>query len=548
MPNEIRLESKVFDLLSQASEKMYIYLADFYTDRSRWSRNAVEYFGLPGEYMEHTAQTWANYIHPDDRHIFWEDMDCLVAGTSSHHNCEYRARNAAGEYVWVQCKGLVERKADGTPGMFAGTMVNLGTASKFDSVTGLFATPELGKQLQTLLSQGQRGALLLLGVDRFRRINDVWGYSTGDTVLQHLARQLMELPGVTAFRMDGDEAACLIPDADRAGVCRIFEQVQTIAQGIPAALELDIHVTISAGAVWYPEHGDCAETLRASAEYALEQAKKAQRGGMSIYSDDLHQAAMDRFQLQEALQEAIHNDFAGFSLCYQPLICSDTERVFGAEALLRFTHRTLGCISPARFIPILEEDGSINEVGTWVLRTALTQTALWRKTQPDFCISVNTSYIQMCQPGFRGIVLQEVERSGLPPESLVLELTESREIRNPQQLKADFDFFRSHRIGTALDDFGTGYASIAMLRELMPPWIKIDHTFVASITDNKLDQAILEYVLQLCKTAGISVCVEGVETAEILHLVRRYQPELLQGYYFAKPLSAEAFQQAYIQV
>lgn len=541
------LQSRVFDLIANSSDQLYIYMADLHNgDVSRWSTAAVDYFGLPGEYIHDTAKFWAEYIHPEDRHIFIEAMENIISGASDLHDCEYRARNAAGQYVWVRCKGMAERDKDGHPTLFVGTMTNLGHINKFDPTTGLLATHEFSAYLENALLSHRSGVMLLFGLDGFTRINDVYGFAAGDEILHFIAQEMRKIQYGTFFRMDGDKIACLLPDGSNYNTEDAFAQVQQILHRLPAINGERVPLTISCGCVHYPADGVDVNVLRAEAEYGLELAKKSHRGSLACYSESLHQESMSTFRLQKALHHAIKNDFQGFSLNYQPLIRESDGSVFGAEALLRFSSPDLSPVSPADFIPILESDGSINEVGAWVLRTALAQAALWRKFIPDFCVSVNMSYLQLCAPGFRDVVLQALKDSKVPPDGLILELTESCRFNATNELQSDFSFFAANNIRVALDDFGTGYSSIAVMRTLTPPWIKIDHTFVSSITESRLDEAIIEYILQLCTKAGIKVCVEGIENKEVLRIVRRYHPQLLQGYYFSKPLPAQDFEAAYI--
>lgn len=544
----INLESEVFDLISEASEQVYLYIADMDRDYSHWSSSAVEYFGLPGGYIENTAQVWAEYIHPEDRHIFLEDMDRIFRGVSNRHNCEYRARNAKGEYVWVQCKGVVRRNQDGSARLFAGIMTTLGTMAKVDVLTGLLNAQEGMAQLERYIEAGQPGALMLFGLDNFTRINDLYGFEAGDRILRLAGKGMRELHCGTSFRMDGDKVMCLIPDCTRDIAEYIFSEVQDIFTNVPRVVGMLSSLSVSCGIVCFPENGTVPSELRARAEHTLEIAKRNHPGSLARYSSELHQQAVKSFELQEMLRKAIENDCEGFFLNYQPLIRGDGQSVFGAEALLRFSCPELDMpfVSPGEFIPVLEKNNMINAVGAWVIRTALKQAAEWRKIVPDFCVSVNVSYSQMIQPNFKEIVLNALEESGVPPEGLILELTESCRYLELEQLRDVFSFFAAQGVKMALDDFGTGYASVDTLRTLTPPWIKIDHTFVASIGKNRMDEAIIEYLLQLCHHTNINVCVEGIETQEILSIVQKYRPQLLQGYYFSKPLSTGAFADMYI--
>ena len=539
------LDSQIFEALGQTSDNMYIYMADLQRDFSRWSRSSVKYFDMPGEYIENTAEEWVKHIHPQDRHIFLDDMKRIFEGKSNRHNCEYRALNKYGNYVWVKCQGIVQRNEDGSLGLFVGTMMNLGVNAKFDQPTGLYTFYELKKQLPIFINQGMEGAILLFDVDRLQRINDLLGYTVGDEVLQSLGRKCQELVGVTFYRGPGGKFYCITTEKNMEMVTWIYNQVQKFAEDVPGEMQVEIQLTVSCGVTFFPQDADDLETLHSNVEYALEQAKKNGRGSIAQFSGKMHQRTVERFRLQEALREAVANNFNGFSLVYQPLVKGWNQKVYGAETLMRFTLPDGTTVSPMNFIPILEEDGSIRKVGKWLLEAALKQASAWQKIYADFVISINISYVQMLQSGFREMVMKTVKNQNTPPKLLILELTESCKVSDPNRLCEDFQYFKDAGINMALDDFGTEYSSIALLRKLKPQWIKIDHTFVRSINDDEMDQAILEYIMNLSKQTNIKVCVEGVETSEILSVVQSYHPELLQGYYFSKPCPAEEFSRKY---
>ena len=539
------LDSQIFEALGQTSDNMYIYMADLQRDFSRWSRSSVKYFNMPGEYIENTAEEWVKHIHPQDRHIFLDDMKRIFEGKSNRHNCEYRALNKYGNYVWVKCQGIVQRNEDGSLGLFVGTMMNLGVNAKFDQPTGLYTFHELKKQLPIFINQGMEGAILLFDVDRLQRINDLLGYTVGDEVLQSFGRKCQELVGVTFYRGPGGKFYCITTEKNMEMVTWIYNQVQKFAEDVPGEMQVEIQLTVSCGVTFFPQDADDLETLHSNVEYALEQAKKNGRGSIAQFSGKMHQRTVERFRLQEALREAVANNFNGFSLVYQPLVKGWNQKVYGTETLMRFTLPDGTTVSPMNFIPILEEDGSIRKVGKWLLEAALKQASAWQKIYPDFVISINISYVQMLQSGFREMVMKTVKNQNTPPKLLILELTESCKVSDPNRLCEDFQYFKDAGINMALDDFGTEYSSIALLRKLKPQWIKIDHTFVRSINDDEMDQAILEYIMNLSKQTNIKVCVEGVETSEILSVVQSYHPELLQGYYFSKPCPAEEFSRKY---
>ncbi|MBR5262159.1 MAG: EAL domain-containing protein, partial [Oscillospiraceae bacterium] len=543
------LDSPVFDLIVQASDKLYIYMSNLLKDYSRWSPAAVDYFGLPGEYISNTQTVLNTYIHPEDRNRYRRDILRVMEGKTDRQMGEYRFKNASGEYVWVRCSGVAKRDRANSSVFFIGTMMNIGSVSKFDPITGLYSSNEFHARCSSILKNGGTGAIIMFGLDNFTRINDVYGYEMGDKILRNIAQNVLVHPMLAEcsfFRMDGDKMACLMENVDHNEIADAFKRIQNVVQTTPKLQNANFHLSASAGAVVFPENGDAPEILRTNVEYALDDAKKDNRGGINFYSEEMHQRAMRTYQIQEALHSAISNDCEGFYLNYQPLINAHDGSIFGAEALLRFSTAELPFVSPAEFIPLLEESGEIYDVGAWVIKTALRQVVKWRERVPNFCVSVNMSYIQVERDEFKEMVVYELERAGLGADALILELTESCKVTNTEQLEECFGFFKEHNLQIALDDFGTGYSSIEILRRIMPSWVKIDHTFVASISENQLDQAILEYIMQLCRRAGIKVVIEGVENQEIYDFLKQYEPELFQGYHFSRPLGTELFEQQYI--
>ena len=226
-------DSHIFDALSQTSDNMYIYIADLERDFSRWSKPSVDYFNLPGEFIENTAKEWVQHIHPADQHIFLEDIGRIFEGKSNRHNCEYRALNKYGKYVWVRCQGIVERNADGSLGLFVGTMMNLGVNAKFDQPTGLYTFHELKKQLPAFISHGMEGAVLLFDVDRLQRINDILGYLVGDEVLQRLGQKCQSLEGVIFYRGPGGKFYCITTEKSESALDRIYREVQRFSEEVP---------------------------------------------------------------------------------------------------------------------------------------------------------------------------------------------------------------------------------------------------------------------------------------------------------------------------
>lgn len=546
------LQSPVFEAFSKSVDKQYIYICDVKTNVWRWSPPAVEYFGLPSEYIEELPTLWLAKVHPKDRASVEATFGRLFSGEEPEHSCEYRVRNAEGKYIWVQCRGCMVSDEDGNQRLCAGILTNLEQKNKFDGTTGLCSMPEFQTALKGAVEGEQgRGGVLLVGIDHFRRLNEMHNYAFGNELLNVLAKKLSRIApaGCNFYKLDGDKFALIYPGATELMLQEIFMRISSTGS---TGLRVDgkvLVVTLTGGALLYPEHGADSETVYFNLEYAFDTAKKQNREGLTFFTEEMHEESLRRFRLQQCLRTSVTNRFEGFYLCYQPLVSADdTHTLIGAEVLLRWFHPDFPKVSPADFIPILEEFGDINEVGKWVLSTALRQVTEWQKQKPKMKISINVSFFQLKDPEFKYFVLDEVERLDYPRRQLILELTESCDVTRPEELEKELDFFRQHGIQIALDDFGTGYASLSVLRDLTADWIKVDHSFVAKIADSGFDQALTESLINLCKKLKLNVCVEGIETAEIEKVIEGYAPTVMQGYLYSRPIDTLQFEQQYINV
>lgn len=543
------LDSLVFEAFTHSVDKQYIYLCDVKTNLWRWSKAAVQKFDLPGEYVQDLPEIWMEKVHPDDRDRVGQAFGELFSGVTPEHFCEYRVKNAGGEYMWILCKGRLLESNDGDATICAGVLTDLGQRNKFDSITGLYSLSQFGIELgNTLLPATAKGGILLWGIDSFRRVNDVEGYSFGTEMLSAYADRLQEMFPQTAFyRLEGDQFAIICPEAREEELTKLFEEVSSIGKKGLNVLGKNRCFSISGGAILYPEHGKQNDELYPKLEYALEWAKEEERENLVFFTDSLHAQSLRMFQMQQCLRASVQNNFEGFSLAYQPIISSDNHKLTGMEALLRWSNPMFPSAAPVDFIPILESSGDIHEVGRWVLSTALEQLHKWQKIQPELKVSVNVSYIQMQDPSFKDYVLSQIEKWNFPRHLLVLELTESCNIVNPNELSEILNYFRQNGIQIALDDFGTGYASLSILRELSADWIKVDQTFVAQIADNDFDKALTEHLIGLCNKLGLRVCVEGIENEEIQNVIECFHPDTLQGYYYSRPVDARTFEEQFIE-
>jgi diguanylate cyclase (GGDEF)-like protein/PAS domain S-box-containing protein len=494
---------------------------------------------------------WFARVHPDDLGGLRRAIDAHLQGNTPSLHHEYRIRRQSGSYLWVLVRGVAEQVAEGQRRM-AGSQTDISQrravqeqlqhAARHDPLTGLANRERLTELLdQALLRQGRGGAresaLLFIDLDRFKLINDSLGHHIGDQVLIEAARRLSQClrPGDHLIRFGGDEFVVLLDDlACTADAERVAQRMLDSLQPPLQIQEHQLVVSISIGIAALSEENAGLDSLQA-ADLALYRAKAAGKAQFARYSAEMQAQAQYQLELQSALSRALARD--EFSLVYQPICQLDREQPYlvAVEALLRWQHKGRA-VSPLEFIPCLEESGAIQAVGDWVLRQACAQVRHWQLTgQPALRCSVNLSSRQLQQADFAARVADILRESGLPPTSLVLEITESQLMEDSVQTLACLRELASLGIQLALDDFGTGYSSLGYLKRFPLHILKVDKTFISGTSADGDSQLISRAIIGLGLSLGLEVVAEGVEHSEHLDFLRAEGCRLAQGYWFSRP-------------
>ena len=400
----------------------------------------------------------------------------------------------------------------------------------------------LSQAIELARRQGRQLAVMFMDLDQFKHINDSLGHAVGDQLLRSVARRLVACvrQSDTVSRQGGDEFVLLLPSIEQAEDAALSAQKILVALALPHRIDWhDLHIGVSIGISIYPNDGQDAETLIKSADIAMYYAKEGGRNNYKFFEQSMNVLAVQRQSVEASLRRALERQ--EFVLHYQPKINLRSGTIVGVEALIRWQHPQRGLLPPAQFVPIAEDCGLILPIGRWVLRTACLQARAWVQAGlPPITIAVNTSALEFRAKDFLENIRTTLAETQLEPRYLELELTESVLMRDGEATDAMLHALADLGVKLAVDDFGTGYSSLSYLRKFPIDTLKIDQSFVKRISSNPEDAAIVSAVIGMGKSLKQSVIAEGVETPEQCTFLRAEQCDEGQGYYFGRPMAAEA--------
>ena len=422
--------------------------------------------------------------------------------------------------------------------------------SNYDSLTGLpnrvLFIDRLEQSIASAKRFNKKFALIYLDIDRFKAINDNLGHNFGDKLLEHIAVRLKSIiRGTdTLSRPTGDEFYIIINDI--GDLDDVVTVIRKIFDKISEPFDIEgykLNITASVGVTVYPEDGQNAGVIMRNAEAALYYAKELGRNTYQFYKAEMTTKSKYAFELKNRLKKALED--GEFVLFYQPKICIKTRQIVGAEALIRWMHPERGLIPPNDFIHIAEYSGLIKQIGEWVIEEACNQLKEWKKKGlPEITVSVNVSSIQFQDRNLKKQVEVNLKKSNILPHQIELELTETIIMKDSETAMQLLNALKAMNILISIDDFGTGYSSLSYLKRFPIDTIKIDRSFISSLTRaNGEDTSIVRTIINLGKNLGLKVIAEGVETQEQLELLETWGCDEYQGYYFSKPVPANEFEQ-----
>jgi diguanylate cyclase (GGDEF)-like protein/PAS domain S-box-containing protein len=472
---------------------------------------------------------------------------------------EYRGVRQNGSLIWVRTSERVIPWGKETA--IQSTVVDvtlrklyeerLHYQANFDPVTDLPNRTLALDRLNAAISSGRRHhrkvGLLFIDVDHFKKINDTLGHTIGDQFLKQAAQRIRACVREedTVARFGGDEFTVILPDL------RWGEDAKTVARKVLDAFTspfvlggTEAFLTASIGMSVCPDDGDDAQTLMRNADAAMYQAKEEGRNTARFFTSQLNDRALARIRIEGQLRQALEQ--GEFLLFYQPLVDIATDRIIGAEALLRWTSPALGSVPPDQFIRVAEDTGLIIPIGEWVLHEACRQARDWQAAGlDDLYLSVNVSSRQFRGLTLVGSVCAALQDNDLPADMLQLEITEGLLMDDLPETRAAINELIARGVRLAVDDFGTGYSSLSYLTRFPVDTVKIDRSFTTDILADRVRATLVDAIIAMAHRLSLKVIAEGVETIEQLEFLRSYGCDVAQGYLFSRPVSADAFAKLY---
>jgi diguanylate cyclase (GGDEF)-like protein/PAS domain S-box-containing protein len=508
------------------------------------------------------VRSYASIIHPEDRATVECQVDIAV-GNRDAFVLDYRIVAAGGEVRWVHERGRGIFAANGDVLYLDGAIFDTTERKQLeerlehlafhDSLTGLPNRVMFRDHVELAIARAERHggtvAVLFIDLDDFKLVNDSFGHAVGDTLLCDVAIRLRQVARATdvVARQGGDEFMILIADsAERTSKLSAVDAAELLAERVHGALDkpiavagIDVAIGTSIGVASFPADAATSDELMKCADVAMYQAKAVAGNATRHYVDD-DDGAVRRLSLAGRLRGAA--DRGELLLHYQPLVELETGRMVGAEALIRWQDPERGLISPGEFIPVAESTGLIEPISDWVVTEACRQSAEWRRAGLELYTSINLP-ARLWEPTAMGRVLDTIRKFGLNPSNMMIEITESDAMANPERNEAIIGKLRDRGLRVAIDDFGTGHSSLARLNQMLVNILKIDMSFVRDVPDDPIAASLVIGIIQLAHTLGLTPLAEGVETAEQRQFLIDHGCPLGQGYHFSRPVPPEEIPQ-----
>ena len=533
----------------------YLYVFDLKEDYYVISKHATERFILPSDKFYNATKKHEDFVYPEDISMLCKEIKLIKEGKKKFHDMKYRWLDKHNNPIWINCRGSVLFDENAQPHYLVGCINEIGVKPEADNVSGLLGEYVLDRYIKdTCTDNIPDGFIIRMSIDNFSTINADFGMSYGDFILKRTAECILESikPTQKLFKAGSDEF--IIVDFNGSSINEAVDIYKQCKKHINNFIENNRYNTIytlSAGIINTRDITLEEENYVKLSEFALKTAKDNGRNNYYIYSKTDYDRYKRKLYISKALHNAVNEDFKGFQVFYQPLVDASTYMLTGAEALMRFSIKKEGVdeceyISPAEFIPVLEETGLIIPAGRWILEQSAKQCSIWNEHVKDFRVNINVSYIQVMKSDVFSDIMSVIDKYSLQPSCIGIELTESGYLDSITHFNHLWRKLKDNGVYVILYDFGTGYSNLHCLSDLKPNYIKIDRTFTLKALKNKYDYELMTYIIDMAHSLGLKLCIEGVETSDDLRQLRDSGADYIQGYLFGKPYPAVEFEKRYV--
>lgn len=543
----------LFEIITESMDD-YLYIFDLQDNTMEISQSATDRFMISQCIMNDALTAVMKVVYEDDRRMLEKHLADIREGKEKVHNLHYRWLDKNGLPIWVACRGIVIDDNEGHAKYLVGCMNETGNKRRADNVTGLLGGPEFIAYLRSQAENLSKGFLVHIGIDDFGSINSIRGAAYGDYILRSVAGCMKKcLTGSQRiYHLVADQYVIVdLEAASKEDMLKLKERITDklyefiVAENYEAVFSISMGVI--AAATFYEGVEECGRKF----EFALKQAKSMGKNGFYFFDENDYEAFQRKGRIIAALRNSIVNGCNGFEVYYQPIVDCRSEKIIGAEALMRFSMMAEDeqvSISPVEFIPLLEETGLIIPAGRYVMNEAAEMCSEMQQYIPSFKMNVNVSYVQIIQGKVEHDILAAIRNNSLKPESICIEMTES----GFMDMTPSFCRFRKtlddNNINFVIDDFGTGYSNFHCIRDMNPSYVKMDKDFTAKAMNDARDNELYRNIIPLVHSIDVRICAEGIEERDWYLKMKEMQVDYLQGYYFGRPCRKEQFIQQYTAV
>lgn len=537
--------SAIVESIDRISDNFFIWVTDLKEHESWCSEKTKGFFGLSAQIFPEFEKMITEMVHPHDQEEYVEGMNKRLQGMDLDEELCIRIQERSGRYFMfsIHAKQICD-EAD-TPEYLVVMIKNENVFPKYDALTDLYSYEKYVTDLEKAMNCEDNLAILQIQVEGFNTFNLIYGLDYSNELLRVIALQFIYMMDCNkaVYRLEGERFVFILKKAGRKELLLFEQQVRYV---LDTGIKVDGKMTplkMASGAILLENYQGDSSSVRGQVTYALDHSLHKHQGQLVIFNDEVQTSRGADLALMKVIHQSVRNHCEGFYLEYQPIVDAGTGRVAGAEALVRWNLEPYGKVPPGMFIEWMETDPSMYQLGNYILRTALMETKKLLTLKPDFFVNVNISAKQLEQPGFHRAVLNILEDTAFPADHLCLELTERCKDFPLDKLAKEVDFFHSFGMKVAMDDYGTGSASSNIVMKIPMDEIKIDMSFIRDIIDNPKNQAMVRSILCFAGEFNMATCLEGVENEALQNYLRDYNATWFQGYYYAKPLSIQAFEQ-----